>query len=128
MRTEKKKKAGRIAARALPVLLIIILCVTVFAVSAGTDLQEASQITEVNEVTDVGWYFVKTLQKFILLATILTFIITVAMEVTKERVDVTAILMKLFWAATIGGTAYIVVDIIKAVWGSGINPAMLVGG
>ena len=59
---------------------------------------------------------------------ILTLIITIGMEVTKERVDLTAILSKVVWASAIGGTEYIVLDIIKAVWGAGINPLMIVGG
>lgn len=127
--TQMKKKVRGIAARALPVLLYMISAtIQVLAVSADQAGLQSADIEEVNEVTGLGWGLVFTFQKFIVLMLILTLIITIGMEVTKERVDLTVILSKVVWASAIGGTAYIVLDIIKAVWGAGINPLMIVGG
>lgn len=126
---QMKKKVRGIAARALPVLLYMIsVAVQAFAVSADQAGLQSADIEEVNEVTGLGWGLVFTFQKFIVLMIILTLIITIGMEITKERVDLTAILSKVVWASAIGGTAYIVLDIIKAVWGAGINPLMIMGG
>lgn len=92
----------------------------ILASNVNTDIQE------MNEIMGMGVNWIHILQYFIVIMVILIFIINVAMEAGKERPDIAGILQKLMWAAAIGGTAFIVVELIFSVWGANINPSLLI--
>ena len=123
-----KKKIYRAFGRILPMLLALIGNVLLALDSTGNKALQESEIKEMNELTGIGWQFVGYIQLAIVVIVILVFIINVAMESGKERPDLAGILQKLLWAGGIGGTAFLVVELILSIYGAPINPAMIIPG
>lgn len=123
-----KKRIYRAFGRILPVLLALFGNVLLALDSTGNKALQESEIKEMNELTGIGWQFVGYIQMAIVVIVILVFIINVAMESGKERPDLAGILQKLLWAGGIGGTAFLVVELILSIYGAPINPSMIVMG
>jgi hypothetical protein len=123
-----KKKFYRAFGRILPMLLVLIGGVLLALDGTGDKSLRESEIKEMNEITGIGWQFVGYIQMAIVVIVILVFVINVAMEAGKERPDLAGILQKLLWAGGIGGTAFMVVELIVAIYGAQVNPAMIVAG
>lgn len=123
-----KKRIYRAFGRILPMLLVLIGGVLLALDGTGDESLKKSEITEMNELTGIGWQFVGYIQMAIVVIVILVFVINVAMEAGKERPDLAGILQKLLWAGGIGGTAFMVVELIVAIYGAQVNPAMIVTG
>lgn len=123
----KKRICGAFG-RILPMLLVLIGGVLLALDGTGDKSLQESEIKEMNEITGIGWQFVGYIQMAIVIIVILVFVINVAMEAGKERPDLAGILQKLLWAGGIGGTAFMVVELIIAIYGAQINPAMIVAG
>jgi len=123
----KKRICGAFG-RILPMLLVLIGGVLLALDGTGDKSLRESEIKEMNEITGIGWQFVGYIQMAIVVIVILVFVINVAMEAGKERPDLAGILQKLLWAGGIGGTAFMVVELIVAIYGAQVNPAMIVAG
>jgi len=123
-----KKKIYGAFGRILPVLLALAGNILLALDGSGDKSLKESKIEEMNEITGIGWQFVGYIQMAIVVIVILVFVINVAMEAGKERPDLAGILQKLLWAGGIGGTAFMVVELIVAIYGAQINPAMIVPG
>ena len=123
----KKRICGAFG-RILPMLLVLIGSVLLALDGTGDKSLRESEIKEMNEITGIGWQFVGYIQMAIVVIVILVFVINVAMEAGKERPDLAGILQKLLWAGGIGGTAFMVVELIVAIYGAQVNPAMIVAG
>ena len=123
----KKRICGAFG-RILPMLLVLIGGVLLALDGTGDKSLQESEIKEMNEITGIGWQFVGYIQMAIVIIVILVFVINVAMEAGKERPDLAGILQKLLWAGGIGGTAFMVVELIVAIYGVQVNPAMIVAG
>ena len=123
----KKRICGAFG-RILPMLLVLIGGVLLALDGTGDKSLQESEIKEMNEITGIGWQFVGYIQMAIVIIVILVFVINVAMEAGKERPDLAGILQKLLWAGGIGGTAFMVVELIVAIYGAQVNPAMIVAG
>ena len=123
----KKRICGAFG-RILPMLLVLIGGVLLALDGSGDKSLRESEIKEMNEITGIGWQFVGYIQMAIVVIVILVFVINVAMEAGKERPDLAGILQKLLWAGGIGGTAFMVVELIVAIYGAQVNPAMIVIG
>ena len=123
----KKRICGAVG-RILPMLLVLIGGVLLALDGTGDKSLRESEIKEMNEITGIGWQFVGYIQMAIVVIVILVFVINVAMEAGKERPDLAGILQKLLWAGGIGGTAFMVVELIVAIYGAQVNPAMIVAG
>ena len=123
----KKRICGAFG-RILPMLLVLIGGVLLALDGTGDKSLQESEIKEMNEITGIGWQFVGYIQMAIVIIVILVFVINVAMEAGKERPDLAGILQKLLWAGGIGGTAFMVVELIVAIYGAQVNPAMIIPG
>lgn len=123
-----KKRIYGAFGRILPMLLVLIGGVLLALDGTGDKSLKESEITEMNELTGIGWKLVGYIQMAIVVIVILVFIINVAMESGKERPDLAGILQKLLWAGGIGGTAFLVVELIVGIYGAPINPSMIVAG
>ena len=123
-----KKKIYGTFGRILPVFLALAGNILLALDGSGDKSLKQSEIAEMNEITGIGWQFVGYIQMAIVVIVILVFVINVAMEAGKERPDLAGILQKLLWAGGIGGTAFMVVELIVAIYGAPINPAMIMGG
>lgn len=123
----KKRICGAFG-RILPMLLVLIGGVLLALDGTGDKSLRESEIKEMNEITGIGWQFVGYIQMAIVVIVILVFVINVAMEAGKERPDLAGILQKLLWAGGIGGTSFMVVELIVAIYGAQVNPAMIVAG
>ena len=123
----KKRICGAFG-RILPMLLVLIGGVLLALDGSGDKSLRESEIKEMNEITGIGWQFVGYIQMAIVVIVILVFVINVAMEAGKERPDLAGILQKLLWAGGIGGTAFMVVELIVAIYGAQVNPAMIIPG
>lgn len=121
-----KKKIYRAFGRILPMLLALAGNILLALDGSGDKSLKQSEIAEMNEITGIGWQFVGYIQMAIVVIVILVFVINVAMEAGKERPDLAGILQKLLWAGGIGGTAFMVVELIVAIYGSPVNTAMIV--
>lgn len=116
-----KKKFYRAFGRILPMLLVLFGNILLALDSTGNKALQESEIKEMNEITGIGWQFVGYIQMAIVIIVILVFVINVAMEAGKERPDLAGILQKLLWAGGIGGTAFMVVELIVAIYGAQVN-------
>ena len=123
----KKRICGAFG-RILPMLLALAGNILLALDGSGDKSLKESKIEEMNEITGIGWQFVGYIQMAIVVIVILVFVINVAMEAGKERPDLAGILQKLLWAGGIGGTAFMVVELIVAIYGAPINPAMIIPG
>ena len=123
-----KKRIYRAFGRILPMLLALLGNVLLALDGSGDKSLRESDIKEMNEITGIGWQFVGYIQMAIVVIVILVFVINVAMESGKERPDLAGILQKLLWAGGIGGTAFMVVELIVAIYGAQVNPAMIIPG
>lgn len=123
-----KKRIYGAFGRILPMLLMLIGGVLLALNEPGANSLRESEIKEMNEITGIGWQFVGYIQMAIVIIVILVFVINVAMEAGKERPDLAGILQKLLWAGGIGGTAFMVVELIVAIYGAPVNPSMIIPG
>lgn len=123
-----KKRIYGAFGRILPMLLALTGNILLALNDPGANSLRESEIKEMNELTGIGWQFVGYIQMAIVIIVILVFIINVAMESGKERPDLAGILQKLLWAGGIGGTAFLVVELILSIYGAPVSPAMIIPG